>query len=199
MCIGTLFIDNSPGSDGSTTELRPGSAPAQADAASNRAPGDPDDTICENDGVCIIPVSDFISRVKGNATYGNATGVIGTFDALLTVNLNGRSPRYQFKFIHDTGPAVSLVDPTVQCIDGNGASPVDSVCGVFTGPTDPLISDLADTYTSPLISTPPLEDEGPYYASLTSFFDAGGFSSQIAPLRSEEWFCPIGGICTFAF
>ncbi|OLT17436.1 hypothetical protein BJF78_12880 [Pseudonocardia sp. CNS-139] len=170
--------------------------------AAAAAPGDFDDTFCENDSICFARISDFISMVKANALYGDASGVIGSFDVVLRVNLNGRSPRYTAKFIHDTGPALTIDRVQIQCVDGNGASLIDSVCGTFDLADQPRVDAAFDTYTSRLINTPPLVDEGPYHASIVGVFRPGGTAPRlIAPVRSEEWFCPTAGDrrCTFNF
>jgi len=202
VCIGSIFLDNSPGSDAEPVDLNPGGGrqSLQPTEVQPLGIGDEDDTICENVEFCDIRVSDFISRTKANAAYGDASGFTGTFDILLTTNLNGRSPRYTYKFIHDTGPALVFDSTTIECIDENGASPINSDCGPTPGPDSPTVSAASPNYTSPLLNKAPLEDEGPYLSQLYSrFMPEGGVSLTITPLNSELFFCPIGQNCTFNF
>jgi hypothetical protein len=53
------------------------------------------DSWCENGSICTRNVTLFISETKGNAAYGDLTGVIGTFDVVLRTNLNGRQGQWK--------------------------------------------------------------------------------------------------------
>lgn len=200
-CMGSTFYDTSPGADQAPVNM-PGATTTRVAGDGNqvRIPSDPDDTVCENVSTCFIRTSDFISTVKGNAAYGDSTGAIGSFDVILKVNLNGRSPRYEMKFIQDTGPALTIETPQVQCTDTNGSNPFDSDCGLTVGNGFTIGPDPFDTGTTGLIDTPPLADEGPYFGTLFARFTPAGFAPMtIATLDSEQWFCPTDGICSFNF
>lgn len=76
-----------------------------AEFASTTAGADDYDGWCENGSICRRVISDYISETKGNAAYGDEDGVIGTFDQVLRVELNGRSPRMRGTWLWDSGPA----------------------------------------------------------------------------------------------
>lgn len=163
--------------------------------------GDEDDLVCENVATCFQRRNDYISRVKGNAAYGDANGAIGSFDIWLGVNLNGRSPRFDYKFIWDSGPILTFDSTSIECVDENSGT-ISGSCGSYSGTGTAIISEGYATYQSPLINGAPLEDIGAYYAQIFSAFTPEGHPRQsIAPLTTERWKCPEleGARCTFAF
>lgn len=151
------------------------------------------DTWCENGSICRRNVTDYIHETKGNAAYGDSDGVIGTFDQILKVNLNGRSQRLQGIWYWDSGPAVEFTGMRIQCREEQfgpnpncgSYAPDNNQNGAFTVSR----SDVKDT--GRVINGEPVEDDGEYYAEITGYFNpAGDFPrTPLAGLKSSLWQC----------
>lgn len=151
-----------------------------------------DDTWCEYGSVCHSTMSDYASKAKGNAAYGDANGVIGTFDVVLRTTLNGRQPRYTVSFYHDSGPTV-VITSQVNCVKDQT---FDASCGHFSVGK----RTVSDYWNSGLIYGNRIADNLPdnYFSTITGSFTASGRSYQLGTLRSVDFICPSGsGGCTF--
>lgn len=151
------------------------------------------DTWCENGSICRRNISVYIHETKGNAAYGDSDGVIGTFDQILKVNLNGRSQRLQGIWYWDSGPAVEFTGMRIQCREEQvGFNPN---CGSYApdinqnGAFTVSRSDVKDT--GRVINGEPVQDDGEYYAEITGYFKpADDFPrTPLAGLKSSLWQC----------
>ena len=168
--------------------------PIRAASALTAQAVEPDpDTWCEHGTVCTNRYSASIAWVKGNLAYGDQNGVIGSWDNVLRVNMNGRSPRYTLYAIHDSGPTVYL-NLSLTC---NEVPWPYSQCGYSA--RHPVISASSRKYNSGLIHGAPLSDATTYRATVGGDFQAAGHSQDfiIGALRSLTWKCPSSGNCTF--
>lgn len=153
-------------------------------------PADDYDSWCETKPVCHREISSYIHETKGNAAYGDAGGVIGSFDVILRNNLNGRQGRWSVKLIHDSGPSLSFDLLYVNCFkditilpDTNcGNHPADNEGGyVYVG---------TGAWYGPLVYGNRLVDSDGYYATVDSYFTPSGYDAYyMAPLRSENFNC----------
>ncbi|WP_415855214.1 hypothetical protein [Sinomonas sp. G460-2] len=84
------------------------------------------DSWCEFGTVCHRKINSYVSETKGNAAYGNQSGVIGNYDAIIRTNLNGRQAQWRVTLIWDNGPRLSFSSSQVQCVE-HGWIPV--ICG----------------------------------------------------------------------
>jgi hypothetical protein len=92
------------------------------------APNADDDSWCEPTGLCSRLVNDYIRETKANIWYGYGSENVGTFDAVLRNNLNGRQPRLTTTLIHDEGPALYFPDTRTICWEEESLWP-DNECG----------------------------------------------------------------------
>lgn len=65
--------------------------------------------------MCTRKITDYVSETKGNAAYGDADGVIGSFDVVLRTNLNGRQPQWVGSLIKDSGPPIDFINVFINC------------------------------------------------------------------------------------
>ncbi|MQA09893.1 MAG: hypothetical protein GEU98_15340 [Pseudonocardiaceae bacterium] len=86
------------------------------------------DDWCEFGSVCGRQISTFIAEVKGNAAYGDITGVIGAFDFVVHQNFDGPWPRWRSLLIWDYGPAMVPLDFQLDCRINISGAP-DDYCG----------------------------------------------------------------------
>lgn len=149
------------------------------------------DTWCENGSICARVLSDYIGQVKGNAAYGNMSGVIGTFDIILTTNINGASPRFKGIFDWDSGPKLDFSNVKHNLMrtkdDSNRWS--DYVDG--TSGNGKFAISSADTRDSgPLMNAPPQKNSYQYRGKLTGRFDTSQTSlMNFAPLKGNKFTC----------
>ncbi len=84
----------------------------------SRLNDDPDyDLWCEPDSSspCIREIAQYQSEAKSNMIYGDEDGVVGTFDWIVHLNLNGRSTRITTTVIHDEGPSLNFIRHDAHC------------------------------------------------------------------------------------
>ena len=186
MCFGSTlsYIEPSPDDRGKQAEggwasRTVGAGESQASATPMAGTSDPDDSWCENASICHSDISDYISKTKGNAAYGNQNGVIGTFDVVLRTNLNGRQPRYTVKYIRDTGPTLTIKG-TVNCVKDQV---FDGTCGHYSVGTRTVSS----KYTSGLINADRIANDKPdnYFSTITGTLTAKGYSNISGPCEAR--------------
>lgn len=176
---------------------------AQTEAASaSLTTGDDYDYWCETSGVCSRDISPYISETKGNATYGNANGVIGTFDVIIRTNLSYRTPNWKESLIWDGGPAVTFSELWIDCYE-NVDYWWDNNCGVFSpfsGGAYPVISGAlgAWRWNSSTIYGNYLNNDSTYYALTNGRFYPSGYDQFLMEsLSTDRYNCPHNSACTF--
>jgi hypothetical protein len=76
----------------------------QEPSLSAASPTDDEDSWCEPTGMCTRLISDYIRETKANIWYGYGGETVGSYDAVLRNNLNGRQPRLTTTLIYDELP-----------------------------------------------------------------------------------------------
>jgi len=166
--------------------------PRATDEGGVRGRGDSYDTWCETGSICRRELTPYIHETKGNAAYGDEDGVIGTFDQILKVNLNGRSPRLQGIWDWDSGPSVEFTGMRITCREEQfgpnpncgSHAPDHNRNGAFT------ISSSDRRDTGRVINNEPVEDDGDYYAEITGYFTPNSYPRYVlGGLKSRLWEC----------
>jgi hypothetical protein len=137
------------------------------------------DTWCENGSICHRTVSNYIGETKGNATYGNSNGVIGTFDVVLRTNLNGRQAQWKVSLIRDTGPSLQFFNVQVNCWEEINLLP-DNSC-VVHGAGAPFVS---GRWNSSTLFGNRLANSNEYYGAVNGGFTPSGYPAY--PLGTLE-------------
>lgn len=99
----------------------------------SRLNDDPDyDLWCEPDSSspCIREIAQYQSEAKSNMIYGDEDGVVGTFDWIVHLNLNGRSTRITTTVIHDEGPSLNFIRHDAHCREVVPGPILDTSCGI---------------------------------------------------------------------
>jgi len=147
------------------------------------------DTYCEHTAICTRYRSAYISWTKANASYGNSSGGIGSFDIVLRTNLNGRQMRWRTEFWHDSGPALRFENVFIYCREDNTGP--DSNCGSHGadgGDGDFYIG--TGSYRSGFINGNRLNDSNDYYATISGYFFPSGYPRYIiTTVRSAQVNC----------
>ncbi|SCL15009.1 hypothetical protein [Micromonospora inyonensis] len=147
------------------------------------------DTWCETGSICRRWINSGASETKGNAAYGNQSGVIGTYDLVIRTNMNGRYANHGLALIWDSGPSLDFNDVYVRCREDRNNLP-DNNCGDhYAG--GPLISAGTWRWNSGTVLGNKLNNANPYFAEVTANFIPTGYPFYIAaPLRTMKWTCP---------
>jgi len=147
------------------------------------------DTYCEYTSICTGYSHDYISWTKGNASYGNSNGGIGSFDVVLRTSLNGRQPQWRTMWYHDSGPALGMQNMFINCREDNTGP--DSNCGVFGADNgDGTFYVGTGHYSSPTIYGNRLNDSNDYYATVSGYFHPAGYGTfAMSALRSAQFNC----------
>lgn len=123
----------------------------------------------------------------GNAAYGNSSGAIGSYDAIVRTNLNGRQAQWDVTIIWDSGPALSFYSTYVQCID-DWAVPV--ICGTHDL-ANRTISGSNFRYAYPRIYGNKLVNADKYHAAFHTHFTPAGYPTYNAStLSTWQFTCP---------
>ncbi len=152
---------------------------------------------CENGSVCHREISFYIEETKGNAAYGNAAGVIGTFDVILRTSLNGRQPQFRISLIWDQGPTLHFGGVAASCFEVVDNWP-DSHCGT-EGAGAPTIGPGGWRWNSDTLFGNRLNDNSDYYGAVNGDFRAEGYNIPFAigQLESTRFFCAPNTNCRF--
>ncbi|GIJ28301.1 hypothetical protein Vqi01_34630 [Micromonospora qiuiae] len=148
------------------------------------------DTWCETGSVCRRTLSDYLAETKGNAAYGNTSGVIGTYDVILRTNLNGRQGQWRVSLIWDSGPTLSFSNTRVNCREDQVGPDADCgqhpVGGAVVGPS-------TKRWDSSIVYGNRLVDANDYFATVNTTFTPSGYPAYTAAeLRSQSFNCPSG-------
>lgn len=164
-----------------------------------RLQSDDYDAWCEPDShsPCIREVGEFVSEAKNNLVYGNEDGVVGTFDWIIRLNLNGRSARFTTTTIHDEGPSLDFIRSDVHCREVVPGPLPDSSCGInYMGSPFTVANQSRFTYGPAQGSN--IVDAGTYFAEGRMQFHPAGIdyvysipsSAIYAGPQSERFICP---------
>lgn len=157
------------------------------------------DSWCESGSICSRKISSYIHETKGNAAYGNQNGVIGSYDAIVKTNLNGRQARWTVTLIHDSGPSLRFSYATMRCWQDRDWWTSDLHCG-DKSVGSPSISRYNRVWTSYTIYSNYLANSDDYYAQFLTNFTPYGYPTYTAgPLRTANFNCYGGAndICYF--
>lgn len=154
------------------------------------------DTWCEYGSICHRKISSYIHETKGNAAYGNQSGVIGSYDAVVRTNMNGRQHRWTVTLIHDSGPSLRFSYAKMRCWQDR-AWMSDLHCG-DRGIGSPSVSRYNRTWTSSLIYGNYLANSDDYYAQFLTNFTRYGYPTYTAgALRTAKVNCFGNDNCYF--
>jgi hypothetical protein len=152
---------------------------------------------CENGSICHRKINTYAEETKGNAAYGDLTGVIGTFDVILRTNLNGRQAQWKLSLIWDSGPGLSFEDSGVSCYEEINNWP-DTNCGNHFAGT-PRISSAGWRWDSGTLYGNRLANSNEYYGAANGDFKADGYQQYfiMGALESSYFYCYGSDPCRF--
>jgi hypothetical protein len=155
------------------------------------------DDWCENGSVCGRQISTFIAEVKGNAAYGDITGVIGAFDFVVRQEFNGPWPRWHSVLIWDYGPTLIPLDFAIDCRINLDNQP-DDYCGtnaVYFGNVSPppgtWRSDWPPSETGLMTNEQRLVGNTRYHDDAYGTFSADGYYDRTwgaPPIHTGRWY-----------
>lgn len=141
------------------------------------------DTWCEPAGICQRQRTIYSEETKANAAYGDSSGARGSFDIVIRTSLNGRSQRWFYTIISDTGPAVT-VTPLITCIEEWF---VFVNCGDYS--LQPVR--VGTRHDWAVVNGAPLNSDDKYHSDYSGgIVTPGGFAVPISPIHSRYWVCP---------
>ncbi|GAB3602671.1 hypothetical protein GCM10027411_08860 [Microbacterium aureliae] len=153
--------------------------------------GDFYDTWCETGTICSRSISTYASETKGNAAYGNQSGVIGSYDVIITTNLNGRQGQWVVRTIWDSGPGLNFNSPTLHCRQKDFWAALD--CGNH-GYYSHRLTSSNYRYTSNTLYGNKLVNIADYYGQFKVQFTPDGYPPYNATaLNTRVFHCPSGG------
>lgn len=142
---------------------------------------------CENGSICGRNISQYITEVKGNAAYGNQYGAIGTYDAVLRVNLNGRQANGTVTIIWDSGPALNFNGSRYNCYQVGVTA-----CGSHVV-ADRRVTSTSRRSSSGLIYGNYLANSADYYNAFDTNFVPDGYPQyDAAPINTYKFTCSSG-------
>jgi hypothetical protein len=160
-----------------------------------------DDTWCEpsNSSPCINQVSKYLSQAKSNMIYGDEDGVIGSFDWIVRLNLNGRSARFSVTLNYDEGPKLTFIRNDIACRE-NVPGVFDSSCGFLYMGSPFTIEATNEEFKYGPRNSSNIVDAGTYFGEGRMQFQPDGKDyvwTVPAPLslmgpgpQSERFICP---------
>ncbi|MFV2114203.1 hypothetical protein ACFHW0_17930 [Micromonospora sp. LOL_025] len=149
------------------------------------------DTWCEGSGIChrVIDYQRYIGETKGNAVYGNASGVIGSYDVIIRNSLQGRRGRWTVSLIWDLGPSLTFTDSWINCYQVIDNWP-DANCGDHALYPGRLSGAGSYRWNSPTIYGNFLTNPAAYYAAFNTEYTPAGYSARTAPaLETARFKC----------
>ncbi len=148
---------------------------------------------CENGSVCHLVINDYTAETKGNAAYGNANGVIGTFDVVLRTNLSGRGAQWRISLIRDSGPYLQFHNVRVNCWEEINNWP-DNSCGTYGD----LYPRVTARWNSSTLYSARLVNSNEYYGAANAYFTPDGYGRYtMGALESLYFHCYAGRNCIF--
>lgn len=152
---------------------------------------------CEAVSICDREVSNYIMETKANIYYGYGGSTVGTFDAVLRVNLSGRQPRHTVALIWDGGPGLYFERVEVNCYEELNNLP-DRSCGNQVAGQGVFISGSGWRWTSAMIPGNWLANSNEYYSALSARWVPTGYPALVGRLfESPLFFCYGGDNCYF--
>lgn len=146
----------------------------------------PTDEWCEPYGLCTRVINDYTSETKANIWYGYGDQNVGTYDATLRNNLNGRQARLTTSLQLDGGPSLYFPSVTTQCWEEIAFWP-DTDCGSKTMGGAFLPSEFSSWSDGPTGGNR-LENSNEYYHSLGATFRPTGYPAQSGVLFETPYF-----------
>jgi len=166
-------------------------APATAERSSAEnviAQADDDDYWCEIGGECHRRINDYVSETEGRVVFGNRSGALGSYDALIRTNLNGAQPQWRVSVIHQWGRSVYVNWLNLNCREDNFLR--DSNCGVYRALTGVRITSRFDRKDSGWIYGNRLNDDNEYYAFTSGVYTPSRGPAMTMPkVRTESYKC----------
>nr|WP_218680873.1 hypothetical protein [Rhodococcus qingshengii] len=169
----------------------------------SRLNDDPDyDTWYEPDSSspCIREISQYQSEAKSNMIYGDEDGVVGTFDWIVHLNLNGRSTRITTTVIHDEGPSLNFIRHDAHCREVVAGPLPDTSCGINYMGSPFTISEASPRFNYGPAQGSNIVDAGTYFIEGRMQFQPSGYdyvwSIPTSPSvwgpgpQSERFICP---------
>lgn len=173
----------------------PATPTAAPETLSTMAVGDDYDYWCETGTICHRNPSPYSEETKGNAAYGDGSGALGSYDAIIRTNLNGRQAQWDVTIIWDSGPSLAFSSTYVQCIE-DSTFPV--ICGTHDLSNYTLTSS-SFRHAYPRIYGNKLNNADKYHGAFHTHFTPSGYGIYNASTLSTGRFtCPSGtGNCFF--
>ncbi|MEV0269894.1 hypothetical protein AB0H43_14040 [Hamadaea sp. NPDC050747] len=155
------------------------------------------DTWCETGSICHRKINSYAEETKGNAAYGDSSGLIGTYDAIIRTNLNGRQGQWKVTLIWDGGPALNFYDVYIHCKEEISNFP-DSNCGDHYAGA-PRIGSFLWRWDSGTLYGNRLANSNEYYANLNLIFDPDGpyTAHSAGTLSTSQFNCYGTSNCVF--
>lgn len=160
-----------------------------------RKGGDDYDTWCETGSICHREKTDYIGETKGNAAYGDKTGVLGSYDVIIKTELKGRRANTTISTYWDSGPALAFTNTRSQCLQH---STIPKICQNHSYPAATLSSasykkKYGEVFGNGLVNA------GKYnYKFMTDFTPKGKVRYTAGVLSAKLFTCPKGkGTCYY--
>ncbi|MHA6797974.1 hypothetical protein [Bounagaea algeriensis] len=178
-CMGSDLIVN-----GKVEHLAEDKKPMRPEVSTDQAT--PTQEWCEPVGLCTRIINDYTSETKANIWYGYGDENVGTYDATLRNNLNGRQPRLTTSLQLDGGPPLYFPDITTQCWEEITWWP-DAECGSNTMGGAYLPGEFSTWRDGPT-GGERLENSNEYYHGLSATFRPTGYPVQSGTLFETPYF-----------
>lgn len=188
-CVGAVAFD-------ATTGRKLTEAPvARHQESSPVTVQDDYDWWCEDQAICDRSISDYIMETKANYVYGyvdsNGNVVeVGQFDAVIRVNLNGRSARFSQTLIWDSGPGIYFPRVYVECYEEINLLP-DNHCGTYDSGAGAYIHGGSWRWDGSS-QTAPLVNSNEYYLEYHADVRPEGFQTMPLPYFETPLFNCLG-------
>ncbi|MFS8095780.1 hypothetical protein LFM09_01455 [Lentzea alba] len=182
----------------SFTPISPGVAPSVESGGVTAL--DDYDSWCEFGSVCHREINDYAAETKGNAAYGNQNGVIGTFDVVMRINLNGRQAQTKITLIWDSGPAIQFNEVWGNCWEEINNWP-DTNCGNHYAGA-PVIGPVGWRWNSGTLYGNRLDNSNEYYMAVSGRFTPSGHPLYVMGVLESLYFHCYGSLndrCYFPY
>jgi hypothetical protein len=161
------------------------------------------DLWCEPTGICDRQISNYILESKANYEWGliDSNGNYthkGDWDAILRINLNGRSARFSQTLIWDSGPGLYFPRVWAVCYEEIPNWP-DTVCGDHTTGQGVYITPGGWRWDGPLFQGNYLANSNEYYLQFQSQARPTGYDQtmDVPYFESPYFYCYGGDPCYF--
>jgi hypothetical protein len=159
---------------------------------------------CEDQIICDRQINDYIMETKANYEWGVIDGngnytLMGLYDGILRINLNGRQARFQQTFIWDGGPPIYFPRVWTACFEEIGGWP-DLSCGEHDSGLGAYIHSGSWRWDSSLIPGSYLRNSNEYYLEFHADVRPEGYNTHPLPAFESPLFNCYGtpdDICYF--